>query len=704
MVHETEEPAKQSIQSPESSHAHNSVSPEDDSDKSTLMHITPAPKTCSVLLASVLVKVIGPHGHSILARGLVDQCAQSSFISESLCQRLRLKGRNTNVEILGLAGNKQASCKKSVSFKIKPHFHSPFACDVDAFVVSKVSSYIPGNKIVFSNWKHIQGLTLADPQQYEERGIELLLSAAIHAKIVKDQVKKGGSGEPIATCTALGWMLSGDVQIQQVEPSEPSTVLHCLETEDLTDLLRKFWEQEDFQPSRKILTPEEQECEDFFMSNYNRDFSGHFIVRLPFKDDETAEKLQIGNSYSTAKRMLDRMERRFVKDDHLQEKYKAFMREYINLKHMKVANPETDLDGFYLPHHAVWKESSATTKLRVVFNGSQKTDKGISLNDKLHIGPNLLPDLADVVLRWRTYRFAFTADIEKMFRQVLVDERDQHLQKILWRFDANEPVLSYQLKTVTYGLACSPYLANRCVRELGRSEGAHYPLAAPVLLDEIYMDDVLTGEHTLENARRKQEELINMLMVSGFPLRKWAANDQELLEWLPQEVVAADPGDLPQPESRMAVLGLSWVPQEDNIFFRISIDPVLTKPITKRNVLSNISKLFDPLEPRVTDEELPPLKRWLLLSQMSQHFWDRWSAEYLKSIQCRSKWTQESPALTVGDVVLIKNEMTSPAKWPLAVITDLHPGSDGLARVATVRTATSTFKRPIVKLILLITG
>ena len=71
---------------------------------------------------------------------------------------------------------------------------------------------------------------------------------------------------------------------------------------------------------------------------------------------------------------------------------------------------------FYLPHHAVVRETSSTTRIRVVFNGSHRTNFGISINDLQHVGPKLQNDLADVITRWRRYAYVFSADIEKMYR------------------------------------------------------------------------------------------------------------------------------------------------------------------------------------------------------------------------------------------------------------------------------------------------
>jgi hypothetical protein len=71
---------------------------------------------------------------------------------------------------------------------------------------------------------------------------------------------------------------------------------------------------------------------------------------------------------------------------------------------------------YYLPHHAVFKSSSSTTRARVVFYGSCHSSNGLSLNDDtLLVGPTIQRDLYSIVLRFRTYQFAFTADIAKMY-------------------------------------------------------------------------------------------------------------------------------------------------------------------------------------------------------------------------------------------------------------------------------------------------
>ena len=94
------------------------------------------------------------------------------------------------------------------------------------------------------------------------------------------------------------------------------------------------------------------------------------------------------------------------------------MKEYEELGHMNQINEDASSaqERYYIPHHAVFKTSSSTTRTNVVFDGSCRSSNGLSLNDTLLVGPTEQQDLYSIVLRLRTYQIAFTADIAKMYR------------------------------------------------------------------------------------------------------------------------------------------------------------------------------------------------------------------------------------------------------------------------------------------------
>ncbi|XP_029163408.1 uncharacterized protein LOC114934860 [Nylanderia fulva] len=106
-------------------------------------------------------------------------------------------------------------------------------------------------------------------------------------------------------------------------------------------------------------------------------------------------------------------------------------------------------------------------------------------------------------------------------------------------------------------------------------------------------------------------------------------------------------------------------------------------------------------EPSLTEQTVSTLSRWRHLQRMRDHFWQRWSSEYVHGLAPRTKWLKDAPAPHVGDLCLVRSEITPPSRWPLARILRLHPGDDGITRVVTIRTATSELVRPLVKLVFL---
>src|SRR5215475_4177927 len=205
---------------------------------------------------------------------------------------------------------------------------------------------------------------------------------------------------------------------------------------------------------------------------------------------------------------------------------------------MEPAHPQLERNTvcYYLPHHPVFKETSITTKTRVVCDSGAQTSTGLSLNDILQVGPTIQEDLYSLVLRFRTHQVCFTADIAQMYRQVNINPQDRNLQRILWRYSSDQPIQEYQLTTVTYGTASAPFLATRCLKKLAEDNLTSHPKAAQVLQHDFYVDDLLSGTSTLQEAVEVKQELSTLLDTAGFPLRKWASNNSNFLNTIPEEL------------------------------------------------------------------------------------------------------------------------------------------------------------------------
>lgn len=567
-----------------------------------------SPKT-NVLLATARVRVYSPHGRFARARALLDQGFAATLISENLAQILRLSRMRQNICVTGI-GDAQSYARHTACVIVSPVNKNEPAHSTNAIILNSLTKYAPNKLSPKISWAHIADLDLADDDPMSTDPIDIIIGADLYGLMILDGIRKGRSNEPLAQNTILGWILSGPTS---TSPSPVSIYSHHSSTLDILDLnLRRFWEVEDL-PKTKSLTNEEQQCEDHFVATHARDLHGRYIIRLPFKSNFPGN---FGDSRTAVLASLRRLERNLQLNTMKASAYHDFLTEYKILGHMEIvsksqANPSTA--RYYIPHHAVFRESSTTSRLRVVFNASSKTSTGESLNDYLLAGPKLQTDLASVMLKWRQFRYDFTADIAKMYRQILVDSRDSSYQLILWRSSPLDPDEEYRLLTITYGTTSAPFFALRVLRQLDLDEGSQFPLALPVLQSQIYVDDCLFGADDRVLARQTRDQLIALLAKGCFRLRKWANNCTDLLTDLdPSDHGLACSKEL-RPDESLKVLGVSWNPDQDFFHFNVSIT---TEPgRTKRTILSFIAKFFDPLgwiTPVIITAKILLQQLWLL--------------------------------------------------------------------------------------------
>ncbi|XP_018395413.1 PREDICTED: uncharacterized protein LOC108773930 [Cyphomyrmex costatus] len=285
-----------------------------------------------------------------------------------------------------------------------------------------------------------------------------------------------------------------------------------------------------------------------------------------------------------SKRLAQRfLERRFKEDSVLHERYVDFMRDYLEAGHMSIvtdSGQNLEHPVVYLPHHGVVKETSSTTKLRVVFDASSKTSSGPgfskqnpgpgkSLNDVLRVGTTNQSSLFDIIMRFRFHDVVLTGDIRQMYRQVLVHPDDRDYQRILWRFSQDEPVKEFRLNTVTYGQASSAYLAIKCIQ---------------MLAEEARADDI-------ESAVALREQLEMVLQRGGFMAHKWCSNSERVMDKVPIHLRENTSSIRIDAEGTIKTLGLEWNPKADEFQFFVAMAEAA---VTKREVLSEISKFFDP--------------------------------------------------------------------------------------------------------------
>ncbi|XP_036343642.1 uncharacterized protein LOC118752901 [Rhagoletis pomonella] len=483
-----------------------------------------------VLLPTAVICIKSATGQPCDFRALMDQGSQATFLSERAVQVLGLPCEKAHIEVIGLSGSKVTKGRFCVHITIGSRIDSQIQYQTVAYVLPKVGGVLPSRNLV-TNFDHLDGIRLADPRYFEPQPVDVLLGNDIYDECILSDVRRAGSGFPIAQETTFGYIISGKNATGSQSPKSVSFSSTNTEME-VDSLLRKFWELEEMGESR-ALTTEDNWCEVLYQSTHKRLQSGKYVVRLPLMS-EIDTSCFIGKSRSSALKRFLHLEGRLSKDADLSKIYIDTINEYLRLKQMKPVRYTEDQhcstggageDRFtccYLPHHPVVKMDAASTKVRIVFDASMKTTNGKSLNDILATGPALQQDLSAILSNWRTMKYVFIADIEKMFRCIDVNEEDAQYQRILWRERPGEPIQEYYCSTVMFGTASAPYTAIRTINQLAEDEAERFPLAAKVLKQQMYVDDILSGGDSLELALRVRDETISILRTATFELRKWA--------------------------------------------------------------------------------------------------------------------------------------------------------------------------------------
>ena len=561
--------------------------------------VKPSSDTCAqeILLNTAMIHVHSGNGQPFLCRALLDPGSQTSFITSGFVQRARLKRNRMkdSVHVTGIGGTSKGYLDSYVDCEVSP-------CDQDnrisaqPLVIDKVTGKLPRHKVDVSNWDALQNVRLADKQFDTPGNIDILIGADIYPQILRLNQLRSPDGRVLAQETLFGWVLCGAVDINVNNCTSGAHVMsHFIDTESQSpdDILRRFWEIENVEEAC-AWSYEEKDCEAHFLRTFQRDADGRYIVSLPFKDGP-----EIGNSRSMAVKRFEQMERKLHQNLERLSQYSDVMNEYLELGHAEKVPPSelTCNNSYYMPQHCVIKESSTTTKLRVVFDASARSSSGVSLNDRLMVGPKVQNDLVNILTRFRTHPVALNADIAKMYRQLKLNPEDKDYHRFVWRESQNEPIVDYRMTAVTFGLASSPYQAQRVLKQLSIDERHRFLLAAPVLETDTYMDDLLSGERNTGAAIELAQQAIGLCQSGGFNLRKWISNEPSVMDSIPvekREIIQTVDIDFDNSVTTKT-LGVHWNPRNDMFVYKININDTDDEIVTKRRLLSQSARVFDPL-------------------------------------------------------------------------------------------------------------
>ncbi|GBM53925.1 hypothetical protein AVEN_64846-1 [Araneus ventricosus] len=349
------------------------------------------------------------------------------------------------------------------------------------------------------------------------------------------------------------------------------------------------------------------------------------------------------NNKTVARKRFEGLVRRFKCDHELFFEYKDVIDDYVRegIVERTSCDSLSNSQGFYLPHHAVIRSDKTTSRLRIVFDGSAHEDGHLSLNQSLYTGPNLHPNIFELLLRFRENPVAFTADVKSAFLQIELDFPDRDFTRFFWTDNLNNEPYVLNFTRVLFGLGPSPYLLAVTLKHHFEKYKEQYPPTFDLLNSSVYVDDLIGGQNDVPDALRTTLECLQIFSDAGMLLRKWRTNSKQLNLLWQQEGVETEFSETSAVDLRppIKVLGLASDSERDSIYF----DPkdllkfMSRKIESKRFILSVVGRIFDPigiLGPFVIKLKCLLQDLWTLgvdwdseLPQTLRHKWQQWSSE-----------------------------------------------------------------------------
>ena len=483
--------------------------------------------------------------------------------------------------------------------------------------------------------------------------IDVLLGLEVVNELDLLERVSGGPKEPIAKRTRLGWCISGAVLTPEmirknrdyeelaqacvfmtkgeelpkgtkhetgarpkVTATPPETAKEEVEQKvekrkertsnaALDRNLNRLWSLESLgikDPTDSDMTIDQERAVKMFKEGLEfRD--GKYFVPLLWKESDP----ELEDNFERALKRDQSLCRRFNKPG-MEVKKQAFIdavKEFFD-KGYAVEIPEEELksgktDGptRYLSMQVVFREDKP--KPRPVFDASEVTRDGKSLNNQVLQGPSNVNNLVEVMLKFRANTVALVADIKGMFLAIgLSDSTDSH--RFLWR-DLNPEIAPKHCKlvTVTFGVTDSPFKSIEVTHEHARRNEEELPLAAIVVLEEGYVNDMMGGGRDAEEAVAVFIQLDQLMRSGGFELAKVVSNSEEVMRAIPENQrapmvvrVLNEQGEASEVDKSHSALGTTWDPKNDMLLFRFSEKFEELKKQTKRTLVSQAAMVYDP--------------------------------------------------------------------------------------------------------------
>ena len=556
--------------------------------ESSNTYVTKTENSQSFLSLRTVPVYLSNGNKTVKVNALLDEASTRTYVNEDIAAELGLSGELQIMTVNVLDDNQQTLNTMNVEFNLSSLDHR-----VQRRVSAQTAKRVTGNLQSIDwnaqkwKWNHLRGINF--PQLGPKPTVDILIGIDNSDLLYSIKEVIGHPGEPIARLTPLGWTCVGGSYSTSKQNITNFTFL-SKDEDNISTMIQRYWDLDD-PHYRPIMSAENESAK--AMASESLSYNGdRYKIGLPWKEN----RQELCENRDMAVSRLQNTEKRLEKCKELSEAYNATLQKYIDKEYIRKVPSEEKLPDqtWFLPHFPILRPDKSTTKLRIVFDASARSNN-ISLNDVIHQGPKLQNDLTSILIRFRHRPVAVMCDIQEMYLQICLNEEDRPYHRFLWRnLDREKSPEIYEFSRLVFGVNCSPFLAQFVTQQHAKKFEKQFPLGAETILKSTYMDDSMDSVPDVQTAIRLYSELTSLWKSAGMHARKWLSNSPEVLKDIPSadwsKDVDLDKGGLPT----VKTLGIMWSPSEDQFRFQVTLPPENSHK-TKRGFLKKIAALFDPL-------------------------------------------------------------------------------------------------------------
>ncbi|XP_063415856.1 uncharacterized protein LOC134697507 [Mytilus trossulus] len=350
--------------------------------------------------------------------------------------------------------------------------------------------------------------------------------------------------------------------------------------------LERFWELESLGIDSNTTDVETVDYMETYQKSAIEFRENKYIAKLPWKPDHEP----LPTNFVVTKRRTENVIRKLSQDPKMLKVYGQIFNDQERRGFIeKVKDPDISKGiVHYIPHHPV-KKDSTTAPIRIVYDCSCRQASQLpSLNDCLMNTPPILNDLTKILIRFRLSPVAIVTDIEKAFLHVGLHEQDRDVTRFLWLdnpVDQQSDLATFRFKSVLFGATCSPFILNAVLlKHLQQTENE----TTKILTRDLYVDNILSSICNKTQAVTYFKEARQLMLNAGFNLRSWTSNNENVRNLAIKE-------DVLDTDKEAKILGMRWNVETDELSYAKRVLPFVSSNITKREILKESSKIFDPL-------------------------------------------------------------------------------------------------------------